>query len=64
MSLNGKKNLSPMLKQDKNALINQKQNEREVILAKREQDVEKREVIITKREQDVEKREVAITKRE
>ena len=48
MSLTGKKNLSPMLKQDKNALINQKQDEREVILAKREQDVEKREVIITK----------------
>jgi len=42
-----------MLKQNKNALINQKQDEKEVISAKREQDIEKKEVTIAKRETEI-----------
>ena len=62
MPLNGNKNLSPLLKQDKNALI--KQYEREVILAKREEDIQQKEALITKREQDIQQKANDLSKKQ
>ena len=62
MSLNGKKNLYPILKQDKNVLIGQNQDERKVILTKREQDIAKKEITIDKREGKFQKRSMICPK--
>ena len=60
MPLNGNKNLSPLLKQEKNALI--KQYEREVILAKREEDIKKEKLSLLKENKMFNKKKLPMLK--